>query len=340
MLKVGVMGVRGYTGEECLRLLLRHPKVKVGCLQSRVESPTAIGQILPRFADQKELVCADYTAKVMARSCDLVFLALPHTVSMEAAAAILKAGKKVIDLSADYRIKDIALYERYYKTKHLHPAFVKEAVYGLPELYREKIKKSRLIANPGCYPTAVLLGALPLLKKKKVKGNSFIADAKSGITGAGRGSGAAFQFSEVNESFKAYKVGEHQHVPEMEEILTDAVGEKIQVIFTPHLVPINRGILATLYFPLKGKSSTKELQALFSDCYRKEPFVRVLPLGTLPEIKNVLYTNFCDIAVKVDEERNTAIVVTAIDNLMKGASGQAVHNMNLMSGFDEKEGLL
>ena len=333
------MGVRGYTGEELLKILLHHPKVKLCCVQARVDKPTPLSEVLPRFTHETDLAVADYSPEVMARGCDVVFLALPHTVSMTVGPKILKKGKKVIDLSADFRLKDTSLYKKYYAADHVAVGPLKEAVYGLPEFYRDEIKKAKLVANPGCYPTGILLGAYPLLKRGGVE-SSFIADAKSGVTGAGRSAEAAFQFAEVNENFRAYKVAEHQHVPEMEEVLKNTLRKKIEVVFTPHLVPINRGILATLYFRLSRSASTHELVRLYKESYKKEPFVRVLPEGKLPEVKHVLHTNFCDIAVKVDSERKTVIVVTAIDNLMKGASGQAVQNMNLMEGFDETEGLL
>jgi len=340
MLKVGVMGVRGYTGEELLRLLLSHPDVEICCVQARVEEPKTVSELLPAFSKKTDLVCKDHSPEEMAKGCDIVFLALPHTVSQSVAPPILAAGKKVIDLSADFRLRDTSVYERYYKTKHLHPELLEKRAYGLPELYREKIRKSSLVANPGCYPTAILLAAIPFLKKKKTSGPHFIADAKSGVTGAGRSSAGVLQFADVNESLKAYRVGEHQHVPEMEEVLADALGKKMQVVFTPHLVPINRGILSTLYFPLPEKVTTGELVNLYSEFYKNESFVRVLPEGVFPEVKNVLYTNFCDIAVKVDEERSVAIVVSTLDNLMKGAAGQAVQNMNLLAGFPETQGLL
>lgn len=340
MLNVGVMGVGGYTGQELVRLLVHHPKVKLCCLQARVESPKKFSELFPAFGKRIDLLCQNHTPEEMAKGCEVVFLALPHTVSMDVVPKILSAGKKVIDLSADYRLKEPAVYERYYKTKHLHPDLLGKSVYGLPELFKEKIRKAVLVANPGCYPTAVLLASFPLLKKKVIKEAFFVADAKSGVTGAGRGSSETMQFAEVNESFKAYRVGEHQHVPEMEEVLHDLLGEKMQVVFTPHLVPINRGLLSTLYFPLAQKRSTKDLLTLYQEFYRDSFFVRILPEGVLPEVKNVLYTNFCDISVKVDEERNVAVVVSALDNLMKGASGQAVQNLNLLSGFEETEGLL
>jgi len=338
MLKVGIMGVRGYTGEELLKILLRHPEVKVCCLQARVEKPELLSKLLPRFSKQTDLVCADYTPEVMAKGCDVVFLALPHTVSMEAAPKILKRGKRVIDLSADFRLKDIRLYARYYRMEHKAQALLKEAVYGLPEVYRDRIKKAHLVANPGCYPTGVLLGALPLLKKGWVQDSLFVADAKSGVTGAGRSADESLQFTEVNESFKAYRVGEHQHVPEMEQVLEESLRKKVQVVFTPHLVPINRGILSTLYFQLKRSVSTGDLVSLYQESYAKEPFVRVLPEKRFPEVKQVVQTNFCDIGVAVDAQRKSAIVVTALDNLIKGAGGQAVQNLNLLAGFGETVG--
>ena len=339
MLNIGIMGIRGYTGEELLRILLQHPKVKICSLQARVEKPEPLSKILPRFSKTADLACADYSPEIVAKGCDIVFLALPHTVSMETAPRILKKGKKVIDLSADFRIKDISVYSKYYRSEHKAADDLKQAVYGLPEVYREKIKKAKLIANPGCYPTGILIGALPILKKEWIEDAVFIADAKSGVTGAGRSGDKSLQFSEVNESFKAYRVGEHQHVPEMEQVLRETLHKKVQVVFTPHLVPTNRGILSTLYFQLKKTVSTAEVLSLYESSYRSEPFVRVLPQGEFPEVKHVLYTNFCDIGIQVDSERKTVIIVTALDNLTKGAGGQAVQNMNLMAGCDEALGL-
>ena len=322
-----------------MKILLRHAKVKISQLQARVEQPEPLSKILPRFSKQVDLACADYSPEVMAKGSDVVFLALPHTVSMGVAPRILKKGKKVIDLSADFRLEDAAIYSKYYRTKHKATDLLKQAVYGLPEVYRERIKKAILVANPGCYPTGVLIGALPLLQKGWSEDLVFVADAKSGVTGAGRSGDESLQFTEVNESFKAYRVGIHQHVPEMEQVLKETLHKKVQVVFTPHLVPMNRGILSTLYFRLKKPVSTAEAISLYESSYLKEPFVRVLPEGKFPEVKHVLYTNFCDIGVKVDSERKIAIVVTAIDNLTKGACGQAVQNMNLMVGFDEALGL-
>ena len=337
MLKVGLMGVRGYTGEELLRLLLSHPDVEICCVQARVEKPEKLSELLPAFAKTSDLVCKDHSPEEMAKGCDIVFLALPHTVSMEVAPPILAAGKKVIDLSADFRLRDASVYERYYKTKHLHPELLQKSVYGLPEFYREKIRAASLVANPGCYPTSVLLAAAPLLQSKKAIGSFFVADAKSGVTGAGRGTAETMQGS---ENFKAYRVGEHQHVPEMEQVLGEKFDGKIREAFTPHLLPIQRGILSTLYFSLGEKLSTRALHDLYVDFYRKEPFVRILPEEVFPETKQTLYTNFCDIGVKSDEERGVAVVVSALDNLMKGAAGQAVQNMNLLAGFPETRGLL
>jgi len=340
MMKVGVMGVGGYSGEELVRLLLKHPQVEMCCLQARVEKPTPLSKVLPSLGENNDFVCENYSPEAMAEGCDLVFLALPHTVSMEAASTVLKAGKKVIDLSADFRLKTAPLYEKAYKTKHLHPELLQEAVYGLPEFFREKIKKTRLVANPGCYPTAVLLGSLPLFREKKSREAFFIADAKSGFTGAGRKQVSEMRLSESGENFKAYRVAEHQHVPEMESILKEVLDLDVKLMFTPHLLPISRGILSTHYFCIPEKTSEEELRNTFQSFYQEEPFVRVLGAGELPEIKNVLHTNFCEIAVRVDPERKTAIVIVVIDNLMKGASGQAVQNFNLLFGFQETEGLL
>ncbi len=338
-ISVGIMGVGGYTGQELLRLLLHHPSVRICCLSARAEKPKPVGELFPAFAKRIDLVCEDHPPEVMAKGCDVVFLALPHTISMQRVAPILKAGKKVVDLSADFRLKEAGEYEAAYQTKHLHPEFLKDSVYGLPEFYREKIRNSTLVANPGCYPTAVLLAAAPLVKGGR--GARFlIADAKSGVTGAGRKISGDLQFAEVNESFKAYKVGVHQHVPEMEEILKDLAGESVLLVFTPHLVPINRGLLATLYVNLSENLSASALIAKYRTFYEKEPFIRILPEGVFPEIKQVLYTNFCDIGIQVDAKRKTAIIVSALDNLVKGAAGQAIQNFNLLSGLGETEGLL
>jgi N-acetyl-gamma-glutamyl-phosphate reductase len=255
------------------------------------------------------------------------------------APVFLKAGKKVIDLSADFRIKDSGIYEKWYEVKHECPEYIEKAVYGLPELYREEIKKADLIANPGCYPTSVILGCVPLLKNGFAESDPIICDSKSGASGAGRVPAQALMFTEVQNSFRAYKVNSHRHMPEMDQELTAASGSKAVVNFIPHLVPMERGILSTIYLRLKKKTDTETVLQLYKDFYKKEYFVRVMDKGVFPDTKNVARSNFCDIGMQIFPERSLAIVMTAIDNLVKGASGQAVQNMNLIYGFDEKTAL-
>lgn len=340
MLKIGIVGATGYGGEELIRLLLSHPEVEITALTAKMEGKkTPISEIFPAFEGGIDLICSDLDVEKMAASSNLIFLALPHKVSMEVASRFLNLGKKVIDFSADYRFDEAQIYEEWYEVKHTHKELLKEAVYGLPELYREEIKKARLIANPGCYPTSVILGAAPLLSQGLVDTKSIIVDSKSGVSGAGRWPGKGFHFGEIQENFKAYKVTGHRHQPEMEEQLSKLAQEKIRITFTPHLVPMKRGILSTIYMNLKKKGNTKELIQLYEDFYRDEPFVKILEVDKFPETKSVWGTNYCHIGLKVDERTGRAIVISAIDNLIKGASGQAVQNMNIMWGFEEDEGL-
>ncbi|MBU0759726.1 MAG: N-acetyl-gamma-glutamyl-phosphate reductase, partial [Candidatus Omnitrophica bacterium] len=267
------------------------------------------------------------------------FLALPHKVSMQFAPVLLKAGKKVIDLSADFRLRDKGVYEKWYEVKHECPEYIKKAVYGLPELYRKDIKKAELIANPGCYPTSVILGCAPLLKKGLVEPDNIICDSKSGVSGSGRVPAQALMFTEIQNSFRAYKVNSHRHMPEMDQELAAVSGSSISVNFTPHLVPMERGILSTIYLKLKKKIDTESALQLYRDFYREEYFLRVMDKDIFPDTKNVVRSNFCDVGLKVFPAKNLIIVMTAIDNLVKGASGQAVQNMNIMYGFEEKSGL-
>ena len=339
-LRVGVVGATGYTGEELLRILSRHPKAELRYVSGKEDREAKIQEIFPHLSGRVDLECRAFSFEEAAEKTDLVFLSLPHTVSMEVAPLFLKAKKKVIDVSADYRLKDIKVYEKYYKVGHKDPANLKQAVYGLPEINREKIKTAALVANPGCYPTGALLGVLPCVKLALIHLNGIGIDAKSGVTGAGRKADKALNFSEVNESFKAYKIFEHQHVPEMDQELSRIAKEEVKVIFVPHLLPVNRGILSTIYLPLKKKTPAAELLAVYKKFYAKEPFVKVYDGGKLPELKHVTNTNFCDLGLRVWEEKNLAVIVSVIDNLGKGAAGQAVQNMNLMAGFDETAGLL
>ncbi len=338
-IKVGVVGATDYTGEEIVRLLVDHPHDEITYASGKEDRDVRIQEIFPYLQNKIDLECKAFSVDEAIEKCDLVFLSLPHTVSMQVAPLFLKAKKKVIDVSADYRLKDVAVYEKFYKTQHRDTANLKSAVYGLPEINREKIKTADLIANPGCYPTGAILGSLPGVKKGLFNSAGLIIDAKSGVTGAGRKAEKSLNFSEVNESFKAYKLFQHQHVPEIDQELSRASKKDVSVIFVPHLLPINRGILSTIYAPLKKKVTTEELIGVYQKFYSEEPFVKVYPDGRLPEIKHVAYTNFCDIGLKVNTEKNLAVIVVAIDNLGKGAASQAIQNMNIMCRFDERAGL-
>ena len=337
MIKVGVIGATGYTGEELVKILARHKNVEVSVLQAVVEKVSPISEIFPSLSGKIDLACEKPDTEKAKQKADLFFLALPHTVSMTVAPALLKAGKKVIDLSADYRL-DAGEYEKWYGTKHKDKSNLKEAVYGLPELFKDRIKGAKLLANPGCYPTGAVFGILPLVREGAIDLDGIIVDAKSGATGAGRKAHLALSFSEVNESMKAYKINEHQHKPEINMVIEKAAGKRVDVIFVPHLVPLNRGILSTIYINLKKKISTGEAVGIYKKFYKDKHFVNVMSHGALPAIKDVQFTNFCNVGVKVTGDK--LIAVSCIDNLLKGAAGQAVQNMNIMCGFDETEGLL
>jgi N-acetyl-gamma-glutamyl-phosphate reductase len=338
MINVGIVGATGYAGEELIDILLEHPEVRITNISAKIDKPQAISDIFPRFKGRIDLVCALPEVKKIASACDVVFLALPHTVSMEIAPLLLKAGKKVIDLSADYRLKDTKEYEKFYQVKQKDKPNLEQAIYGLPEIYRLKIKQARLIANPGCYPTVSILALAPVVAFGLAELDSIIIDAKSGVTGAGRKIAEGFLFSEVNEDFKAYKVNAHQHSPEINQELSKLAGKKINVTFVPHLLPLNRGILASLYVK-KNKNAKKEnLIQLYKKFYKKEPFVRIKEEGSFPRLKDVVHTNFCDIGIKDGGDK--IIIIAAIDNLLKGAAGQAVQNMNIMYNLSEAMGLL
>jgi len=337
MLKVGVVGATGYAGEEVIKILLEHKDAKITELSAVIDKEEPISGIFPAFKGKMDLICKKPNPDEMAKGVDLAFLALPHKISMEVAPTFLKAKKLVVDLSADYRL-GADVYKVWYGIEHKDKDNLPVAVYGLPELYYDAIKKARLIANPGCYPTSVILGIAPALKEKLIDEGSIIADSKSGVTGAGRKPDLSLSFSEVNENLKAYKVNEHQHKPEMTKILSDVAGKAIDMVFVPHLIPMNRGILSTIYLKLSKKMETKAILDIYRNFYKGKPFVRIADEGKLPQIKDVVFTNYCDIGLKV--AGGTLIVVSCIDNLTKGAAGQAVQNMNIMAGFAETEGLL
>ncbi|MFO1463203.1 MAG: N-acetyl-gamma-glutamyl-phosphate reductase [bacterium] len=337
-LKVAIVGATGYTGTELARLLLRHPKAQITALTSERSAGEAFSKVFPAFQGRFDLTLEALNPDAVAKRAELVFLCLPHHESMQAAAAFRQLGKKVIDLSADFRLREASTYEQWYGP-HIAKDLLQEAVYGLPELHREAIRGADLIANPGCYPTSCILGLAPLLKEKLIALDSIHCDSKSGVSGAGRGAKTEILFCEVNESFKAYGVGKHRHTPEIEQELSGLAGEQVVITFTPHLVPMDRGILSTLYAKASGKLDSASLQALYEKCYAKEPFVRVRPLGVFPATHEVRMTNYCDLGVHFDERTGRVIIVSAIDNLTKGAAGQAIQNMNLRMGWDETTGL-
>lgn len=335
MINVGIVGATGYAGEELIERLLRHPDVRIKDVSAKTLKPQRISEIFPKFKNRIDLICAAPDLKKISATCDLVFLALPHTVSMELVPGLLKSGKRVIDLSADYRLKNVGTYEKFYDTKHKDKANIALSIYGLPELYRAKIKVAKLIANPGCYPTVSILALAPVIALGLADLNYCIIDAKSGVTGAGRRLAEGFLFSEINEDFKAYKVNAHQHSPEINQEVSRLAGKKVNVTFVPHLLPVNRGILATIYIK---KKKPCDLLSLYKKFYKKEPFVRIKEKESYPRLKDVVNTNFCDIGINDSEDG--VIIIAVIDNLLKGAAGQAVQNMNIMYNFPEQEALL
>jgi N-acetyl-gamma-glutamyl-phosphate reductase len=339
MLKVAIVGASGYTGLELIRILHTHPEAAVTCVTSEQSAGKRISEVFPSLRDRCDLLLENLEPVRVAENADFIFTALPHKAAMEVVPTFIKLGRRVVDLSADYRLKDAREYACWYEP-HLNPENLKKAVYGLPELRRARIAGADLVANPGCYPTSILLGLAPLLKKKLIDPASIIADSSSGVSGAGRSAKVDNLFCEVNDGFKAYAVGGlHRHIPEIEQELSLMAGKKVVISFTPHLVPMDRGILSTIYAMPSGSVSTADLLRLYADFYKGEPFVRVLPEGCFPSTAHVRGSNFCDIGLTVDERTGRVIIVSAIDNLVKGASGQAVQNMNIMNGFPENMGL-
>jgi N-acetyl-gamma-glutamyl-phosphate reductase len=336
VIKVGIVGGTGYTGVELLRLLALHPEVDVQVVTSRAEKGLRVDSAYPNLRGFNDL-CFVEPAVENLKACDVVFFATPNATAMHMAKELLAADIKVIDLSADFRLKDVAVWEEWYGAEHVCPELVEEAVYGLPETSRDAIKDAKLVANPGCYPTATQLGFLPLIKNNIIDTSMLISDAKSGVSGAGRSASVVGLMSESGESFKAYGVPGHRHLPEISQELQSVSNSPVSLTFTPHLVPMIRGIHATLYAPLKD--TNVDLQKLFEDFYADEPFVDVLPAGQHPDTGDVRGTNRCQIAVHQPQGGNVVTVLSVIDNLVKGASGQAVHNMNIMFGLDECTGL-
>ncbi|MFA5779872.1 MAG: N-acetyl-gamma-glutamyl-phosphate reductase [Elusimicrobiota bacterium] len=329
MINVAIVGAKGYAGEELIKILLKHSKVKITSLSGRMDGkPKHICEMYPYLEGKLDVFCEDIDEKKIAENADIIFTALPHVVSMEIVSKFITLGKKVIDLSADFRLKDPAVYEKWYKTKHINSELLEKAVYGLCELYRKKIKKAKLLANPGCYPTSIILGCYPALKEKIIKKKGIIIDSKSGYSGGGRD----FVKNYKEPNCYAYQVGGiHRHIPEIEQEL------KCRIAFTPHIIPQERGMLSTVYLQLKKEISSADVVAIYKKYYENEPFIRIVETAMT---KNVVNTNYCDIAVNIDGRTNNLLITSAIDNLVKGAAGQAVQNMNIMFGIDEKEGLI
>lgn len=338
MIRVGIVGATGYAGAELVRLLAGHPAVELTLITSRQYAGKRFDSVFPSMAGVVDLVCRDYSCDVACDLTDIVFMALPHQLPMSFIPPLLENGKRVIDLSADFRFRNVAVYERYYQP-HQAPHLIRESVYGLCEIYGERIKKARLIGNPGCYPTSVLLPLVPLLKNGLIAPDGIVADSKSGVSGAGRSLSLSAHYCEVQESFKAYKVGQHRHNPEMDEILSIESDKPVAITFVPHLVPLSRGMLTTLYAVPEKSVKPEDIRSCLTSFYAGRYFVRLCPDNQLPDTRNVRGTNFCDIGFKLDIPRNRLVLISAIDNLVKGAAGQAVQNMNLMLGLDETTGL-
>lgn len=339
-IKVGIIGVTGYTGGELLRLLLTHPFVDIKKAASRSNAGNDVTQVHPQLSKLITLVEDDIESENFAEDLDAVFLALPHGKSAPLVKKFKEIGVKAIDLGADFRLKNVAEYKDWYELDHECPELLAESVYGLPEIYREKIKKSNIVANPGCYPTSVILGLAPLLKKKIINPQEIIIDSKSGVSGAGKTLTQQSHYPDMNENLLAYKVGTHRHTPEIEQELSLLGGTKIRVSFTPHLIPMNRGILSTIYAQGDNSLTNTDLEKIYLEYYQNSPFIRIRDKNNLPQTKWVLGSNYCDIAPIFDPRTGKIIIISAIDNLVKGASGQAIQNMNLMFGLEETTGLL
>jgi N-acetyl-gamma-glutamyl-phosphate reductase len=349
--KVAIVGASGYSGEELVRLLLSHPHVELVAVTSRQYAGQTLARVFPRFASHpraKELVFSEPAAAQLAKQAEIVFLALPHGVAAEYAVPLNKQGCRVIDLSADFRLRSSNVYQEFYGHEHPAPDLLDQAVYGLPEVYRDRIREAKLIASPGCYPTSILLPVIPLLRAGLIKADGIIADSMSGVSGAGRKADVGYLFCECNESVRPYGVPKHRHLSEIEQELTNAAGKPVTIQFTPHLIPVNRGILSTLYLAPVDHFSTKEetaelsnkLSRCYLDAYEKEPFVRLLEGSALPDTKNVTGTNVIEIAWRLDVRTGRLVVMSAEDNVVKGASGQAVQSKNIACGFPETTGLV
>ncbi len=338
MIQAGIIGATGYAGSELFRILSNHPEVNIKTITSQSYRGENYGDIYENFR-HKENICKEEDIEKMSKECDIIFLALPHGVASKKVNKGILENTKIIDLGADFRLQDVNIYEDWYKTRHEAKELLSSAIYGLCEINRDKIKNKRIIANPGCYTTCSILSLYPLVKEKMIDIKTIIIDAKSGVTGAGRGISLGTHFNEVNESVKAYKIASHRHTPEIEEQLSYAAGEKVVLSFTPHLIPMNRGILATSYALLNNSYSYTDIKEAYEKYYKNEYFIRLTKEGVFPETKWVKGSNFCDIGFTIDKRTNRVIITGAIDNLFKGAAGQAVQNMNILFDLDEKTGI-
>ncbi|EKE02222.1 MAG: hypothetical protein ACD_20C00410G0008 [uncultured bacterium] len=339
MIKAGIVGSTGYVGAELVRILLQHPEVELSCATSHSYIGKKFEQVYENFREICDLECQEENIEDLADKVDVIFLALPHGIASKKINSDILSKVKIIDIGADFRLKNKDIYELWYETDHHSEGLLKKAVYGLCEWRREEIKKASLLANPGCYTTCSILSLAPLLKEDIIEEDSIIIDAKSGVSGAGRALNLGIHYNECNESIKAYKLASHRHTPEIEQELSDISGKSIKITFTPHLIPMNRGILVTAYGTLKNNVNYDDIRSIYEKYYAKEHFVRITKKGIFPETRWVKGSNYCDIGFAIDERTNRIIVVGAIDNLIKGAAGQAVQNMNLMFGFKETMGL-
>jgi N-acetyl-gamma-glutamyl-phosphate reductase len=337
-IKASVIGASGYGGAEAVRLLATHPHVDLVHMTAETQQGQQMSRLYPNLRGFVDHTMIPVDAERIGRDSDITFVSLPSGKAMHLVPALLENGSKVIDIAADFRLREASLYPIWYQFDHIAPAYLNEAVYGLPELHYEAITQTRLLANPGCYPAAALLALIPLLRAGKIATSGIVIDAKSGVSGAGRGGGGGFGYAEVNENLRAYSVTGHNHTAEIEQELSRLASSPVQVVFTPHLVPMTRGILATVYAPLRDAWSETEALSLYEETYRQAPFVRVLR-DALPQTKATLGSNYCDVTVRIDQRNHTAIALAAIDNLGRGAAGQAIQNMNLMFGFLETIGL-
>jgi N-acetyl-gamma-glutamyl-phosphate reductase len=340
---VAIVGASGYTGQELVRLLLGHPHIDLVAATSRNLAGKSVAEVFPRFANNKKAIALKFSAaepKQIARDARIVFLALPHGLAAEFAKPLLDAGARVLDLSADFRLKDSDIYREFYQQEHPAPDLLGRSVYGLPEVYRDQIRDAKFIACPGCYPTSILIPLRPLIRRKAIERRRILVASMSGVTGAGRKVDADYLFSECNESVRPYGVPKHRHLSEIEQELSNLAEEKITIQFTPHLVPVNRGIITTIYTDIADNVVKMDPAVVFNSAYGEEPFVRLLGEERLPDTKHVVGTNFIDVAWKIDKRTNRLVVMSALDNILKGASGQAVQCMNVMLGLPETAGLI